>query len=366
MLEEAYQKAIEVLRECSKNNKVMFASGGKNGYNALWSRDSMISSLGGSITDDEKLKLAFKKSIISLANHQSKHGQIPNAVDKYSKRTPHVDFKTIDSTLWYIIGHYIYKDRYKTSSLLSQHKVSIKKALTWLQYQDPGETGMLAQLPTSDWQDAFPHKYGYTINTQALYYKVLKLLGKTSEARKLKDLVNENKDDSLWKKDFYVPYRWKNHNKYKEMGTWFDSLGNNLAIIFDLASEYQAKKILSYIKSRRINHPYPIMAIYPPIRRGDKAWRDYFADSDAGKPFSYANAGIWGFIGGFYILSLIKLRKFKEAEKELTKLAERNLEGNFPEWTHPKTKQHFGKLQAWEAGMYLLAYKSLMEKKVLI
>ena len=60
------------------------------------------------------------------------------------------------------------------------------------------------------------------------------------------------------------------------------------------------------------------------------------------------------------------LRKFKEAEIELNKLAERNLKGNFPEWTHPKTKQHFGKLQGWEAGMYLLAYRSFMKKKVLL
>ena len=150
------------------------------------------------------------------------------------------------------------------------------------------------------------------------------------------------------------------------MGDWFDTLGNLLAIIFDLADDNKAGKILDYIKKNKINLPYPVMAIYPPIREKDKYWQDYFLDCDAGRAFHYANAGIWGFIGGFYILSLIKLGKYIGAEKELKKLAEVNLNGNFPEWTNPKTKEYFGKLQAWEAGMYILSYESFKEKKVLI
>ena len=51
---------------------------------------------------------------------------------------------------------------------------------------------------------------------------------------------------------------------------------------------------------------------------------------------------------------------------ELAKLAEANIKGNFPEWINPKTKEFFGKLQAWNAGMYILAYESLKAKKVLI
>ena len=365
MLERCYEKAIETLRDNSNKNG-LFASGGKKGYNAIWARDSIISFLGASLVKDEKLKITFKKSLIILAENQSKNGQIPNAIDKFSERPSHVDFKTIDSTLWYIIGHYVYRQRYKNTSLLKKYKYSIEKALNWLRCQDPGEVGMLAQLPTSDWQDAFPHKYGYTINTQALYYKVLNLTNNKKEAKKLKERVNKNKDDKLWFKDFYIPYRWKNHNKYKETGTWFDSLGNNLAILFDIADKNKAKKILSYIKEKKINKPSPMKVIFPPIRKNSEHWKNYFLDSDAGKPYHYANAGIWGFVGCFYILSLIKLKKFKEAEKQLKKIAEINMNNKFPEWTNPKTKKSYGSLQSWEAGMYILAYRSLMDKKVLI
>ncbi len=365
MIDACYKKAKEVIRQCSTKHG-LFASAGKGGYDEVWARDSIISFLGASLVKDDLFKKTFKQSIITLASNQSRSGQIPNAVDKFSKRKKHVDFASIDSSLWYIIGHCIYRKRYKDNSFFKKYKKSLEKALIWLRYQDTGETGMLTQLPTTDWQDAFPHKYGYTINTQALYCKVLNLIGNKKDAAKLKLTVNSNEDKKLWNGSFYAPYRWKNHNKYKETGNWFDSLGNILAIVFDLADNSKAKKILSYIEKNRINMPYPVKAIYPPIRKGAKNWQDYFEDCEARKPYHYLNGGIWTFIGGFYVLSLIKLKKFQKAEKELKKLAEANLKGNFPEWINPLTKKSHGKLQAWNAGMYILAYESFINKKVLL
>lgn len=363
MIEECYEKAKEVIKSCSTKNG-LFASAGIDGYNAVWARDSMISMIGSSLVKSSLFKETFKRSIITLGNNQNESGQIPNAVDKYSKRKPHVDFASIDSSLWYIIGHHIYKKRYNDGSLFKRYSKSIDSALSWLRCQDTGEKGMLTQLPTSDWQDAFPHKYGYTINTEALYYKVLTLSGKNT--KRLAYGTNENKDTRLWNGKFYVPYRWKNHNKYLEVGDWFDSQGNLLAIVFDLADKAKAEKIIAYIKKNKINKPYPVKAIYPPIKKGTKYWQDYFEDCDAREPYHYLNGGIWPFIGAFYVLSLIKLKRHKEAGEELKKLAESNLKGNFPEWIDPKTKENLGKLQAWDAGVYILAYESFKKKRVLL
>lgn len=361
--EKCLERSIQIVRNCATSHG-LYASCARGGYSAVWSRDSMISMIGASVVDDPIIKDAFKQSLITLAQHQSKRGQIPNAVDKWSKRAPHVDFATIDSSLWFVIGHHVYKARYG-GSLFKKYKKSIDKAIFWLDCQDIGENGLLEQLPTTDWQDAFPHKYGNTINTQALYYKVLNLIGDKS-AVKVQRIVNEQKGIKLWYKDFYVAYRWKNHGKYKEYGDWFDSLGNLLAIVFGLADDSRAKKILSYIEKEKINKPYPVRAIHPPMTKKSKYWYDYFNDCDARKPNQYLNGGIWPFIGGFYVLALIKLGKFNKAKKELEKLAKANLDGNFPEWINPITKESFGKEQAWDAGMYILAYESLRKKKVLI
>lgn len=365
LLEECYEKAKEVIRACSTKYG-LFASGGKKGYKGVWSRDSMISLIGARIDKEIFIKEAFKKSLETLAKYQSEKGQIPNAVLKLERKNPQIDYLSIDSSLWFIIGEYAYKKRYG-KELFKKHKEAIKKAITWLSYQDVGEDIMLEQLPTTDWQDAFPHKYGRTINTQALYYKVLMLVGKRKTAMKLKKMINSKKEHSLWNSEFYYAYRWKTHNKYKEIGDWFDTLGNLLAVIFDVAQKEQAEKILKYIKKNRINKPYPIKAIFPPIKKESEYWENYYLACDAGKPYHYLNAGIWPYLGSFYVLALIKLKKFKEAEKELKKLAESNLKSNkFPEWINPLTKKAHGKLQAWNAGTYMLAYNSLEQKKILI
>ena len=107
MINECYEKAKEVIRQCSTKHG-LFASAGKHGYDAIWARDSMISFLGASLVKSTLLKNTFKQSLVILADNQSRNGQIPNAVDKFSKRKKHVDFASIDSSLWYIIGHCIY------------------------------------------------------------------------------------------------------------------------------------------------------------------------------------------------------------------------------------------------------------------
>jgi len=359
---EAYDKAVYWLGKCATPHGFHAAY---PGYDAVWARDSMITSLGASLLG-EKFKKTFAASIKTLAKHQAKSGQVPNAVDLFSRRKGHVDFKSIDSSLWFVIGNYVYKKRFG-SGVFDKKKVN--KAINWVSGMDFGENGMPIQLPTSDWQDAFAHRYGATINTQALYYDALKLNGRNAEASRLKKVVNENKDDGLWFGDYYLSWRWKNHNKYKEMGTWFDSLGNLLAIVFDLADTNRAEKILRYVKKKGIAKPYPVKAIYPPILQGSKDWQDYFLDADSRNPYSYLNGGIWTYIGGFYILALIKMKKFNEARVQLRKLAEANMEldGNFSEWLHGKTgKASEGGGQAWNAGMYILASESLKKKKVLL
>jgi glycogen debranching enzyme len=365
ILDECYEKAKETLKECSTKNG-LYASGGKDGYRGVWARDSMISLIGASSDNDKFIKSQFRKSLVTLAKFQSKNGQIPNAILNFNRKKQKAEFKSIDSTLWFVIGHYVYMKRYGDKSLFNRYQNSIEKSLVWIKYQDFGENVTLEQLPTTDWQDAFPNKYGDTINTQALYAGVLKFTKDRKTLRNLKSEVNKKDDNKLWGGDYYWAYRWKNHNKYKEIGDWFDSLGNTLAIIFGLADKKQSKRILSYMRKKKINLPYPVKCISPPIKKSSEYWEDYYYDAGA-TPNHYLNGGIWPYIGAFYVLALIKLKKYKLAKKELESVAKSNLDGNlFPEWIDPKTKKSYGKLQAWDAGTYILAYNSLKKRKVLI
>ncbi|PIN85712.1 MAG: hypothetical protein COV47_00650 [Candidatus Diapherotrites archaeon CG11_big_fil_rev_8_21_14_0_20_37_9] len=363
IVHEARDKAIEALESVSTKNG-LYASGGRWGYTSVWARDSMISLIGAS-SHTKQFKKVFNASIDTLAKHQSKKGQIPNDVDIFEGRKL-VTFATIDSSLWFILGEYFYKKKFG-SAMWKKHEKKISKALTWVEYQDAGEDLLPDQQPTSDWQDCFPHKYGQTINTQALYYPSILAAGNKKIIPKYMKQVNK----ILWdeKLGYFMPWHWKDHEKYRERGTWFDSLGNILAIVFGLATKKQAKSILDFVGKKRIAKPFPMKVIYPPITKKSKGWKDYFNACTAKHPNSYLNGGIWPFVGGFYVAALVEAKRFKEAESALESLAEANKLGikyvwDFNEWIHPiKKKAMGGRHQAWSAGGYLLAYEAVMKRK---
>ncbi len=389
IIEEAYYKAIDALTKCINKNG-LYASGGIPGYNSIWSRDTNIALLGASLLKDKKIKEALKKNLILLSEFQNDLGEIPNCLDLFDKKRPkQVTFATIDSSLWYIIGMHAYSKNYKDNSLLKKYKRNIKKAFLWVKYQDAGNEGLPEQQPTSDWQDAYPHKYGHVLNTQALYYAALNISGKKEEAHKIKEIINgkhykdffqshHHKLYTSWRKDlnffdkslgYYLPWIWKDHNGDREHEEWFDSLANLLMIVFNATDKRRANKIIEYIKKQKINQPYPVHAIDPPIYPQDLEWHSYFGKAIS-KPYEYLNAGIWPFIGGFYIASLVKLKQFRLAEKELNKLAMANKQGKdfdweFNEWLHGETGRALGgQYQAWSAGMYIFAYESVKNGKI--
>lgn len=412
----AYNQAIKVLEACARPVG-FYASGLKGGYEAVWARDSMTTSLGASLVG-KKFQTTFRKSIELLSKNQSKHGAIPNAVGSWNEeRKSGVTFNSIDSSLWYIIGSHVYAKNYRDNSLLKKYKKNIAAAMRWVEYQDPNEDGLPVQQPTMDWEDIFPHKYGRVLNTQALYYTVLKLSGKNKEAARLKRTLNgeERKTLSLYdkKRGYYLPWVWKYHgsarlttsgpagrasHQVREEEHWFDTLGNLLAIVTGLATPKIAKSILQYIEKNKINRPFPCKSIWPPIKRGDPEWHWYFETAECKTPYNYSNAGIWPFIGGFYVAALVKSGQYKKAEQELEKLALANKEINprelpklkkacklfecahsdtprfgegalfgYQEWLHGKTGKAMGgssAYQAWSAGMYVYAYNCVKSKNV--
>ena len=379
MIQTAKEKAIGVLEHCAKPTG-FYASGLPGGYEATWARDSMITSLGASLVREvreARLHTSFRKSIELLSKNQSELGQIPNAVGSYNTdRQSDVTFNSIDSSLWYLIGHHVYAQAYKDQSLLRKYKRNVEKALFWLKSQDPNEDKLLAQQPTMDWQDAFPHKYGHVINTQALYYGVLKMYGKTKEAEHLKQVVNGEIEKYLAMYDpklgYYLPWNWKNHDGDREQEEWFDTLGNLLAIVTGLATKEIANSILEYIEKEKINKPFPCKAIWPPLKPGDKEWHSYFEKCDAREPYAYLNGGVWPFIGGFYVAALVKIQQYAKAGQMLEQLALANKQGKqkeweFNEWLHGQTGQpgpNSTPYQAWSAGTFLFAAECVSRQSV--
>lgn len=362
--DRAFDAAVEVLEKCSTPHGFHAAY---PAYDAVWARDSGVIALGASLVGD-RFRETIRASLVTLKEHQSERGQVPNAVDRFSSRVPTVDFKSIDSSIWFVIAHHVYAERFGDGSLLAEHEDAIRKALTWLSYQDAGEDHMLVQQPTTDWQDAFPHRYGHTINTQALWHRALLLTGGSEEAGLLRRSTNDEDHCRLWNGRFYLPWRWKNHNRYMEKGDWFDTLGNLLAVVWDLADAPRAESIIEFVREEGVARPYPAKSIHPPIEPGSPDWHDYFEDCDARTPHHYLNGGLWPYIGGFYVCALVKTGRLDAAEEELDLLAEENLDADFAEWRDGRTGEVVtsNRNQGWNAAMYVAAHRSLEEGRSLV
>jgi hypothetical protein len=340
----------------------------------------MISALGAALIDDEFISQAVLKSIRTLSRVQTRLGSIPNNVDPDSGKA---NFRAYaDGGLWYVIA----------SNLWEPDRESIARVLAWYETQDVDQSLLLSMQESSDWQDLFCTR-GKGLYLNCLYVLALRMSGEHERAEQVAAQINrwfwyegdqdlfrhvahsfstESLDmDALGRKRwiptkkvlpeerFYLPYL-----SFREVGEWFDTFGNLLAILAGVADDTQTGIILDFIERRGLNI-WPIKAIYPAICPGDSDWRDYYGELN--RPEHYHNGGIWPFLGGFYVPALVKAGEYAKAEVALGRLEELNRAGEFNEWHHGETGEPMGvKDQAWSAAMCLYARKCVESKRVLL
>jgi glycogen debranching enzyme len=366
LMAQARERAERVLGRCSHRTG-MKASARASGYPHVWARDSMITLLGGLLSEDKKVVTASRKSLGTLAAKQTKIGLIPNYVDtRTGKPSYHI---YADGGAWWVIGRSAVFEVDGNLKSLKDDWHRIKAVLDWYEYQDVDNSGMVSMQEASDWEDLFAVR-GKSLTVNVLYYIALKK--GASLARKLKHekesrewsrratVIKRNINTRLWyagdpdPEKLYLMYHgpWRSELEKKmfkkteerlliptnsklpneryylpyvthyDFGEWFDSLGNLLAIISGVADRDQTKDILHIIEDHDLASRGPIAAIYPSIQPGDSDWRDYYGRF---------NLNQW----------------------------------EFNEWYHGKDGQPMGKEeQAWSAGGYLFAHECVRRGRV--
>lgn len=355
LIEEAFERAKEVLDKCSTPNG-FFAS--PVVYNAVYARDALITSLGGLISGEERFVRQWFKTMDTLMDRQSPLGQIPNCVDTFIPTRPRlIAMGAADASLWFalMLGY--------AQRLLGDHHEfdeAAKRALIWLRYQDAHEEGLIEQQEASDWMDIIAN-HGHVLYTNALYFGALELHREIKQAH----LVREAMNSVLWSQElgYFRPWCWK-----QEHGDWFDTAGNCFAIAFGLADEEQTESIMRFIFDHELDKPYPVRVLYPPIQPGERDWREYYrTEHELNLPDQYHNGGFWPWVGGLYVAALVRAGYLDRARENLHKLAQADKLGRqrpweFNEWLHGITGEPRGSAdQAWSAGMYIYAYRCVQE-----
>ncbi len=386
IIEQCYEKSIALLIKNSTKEGFLAATPGKRAsnpsvhYNWIFGRDASVCSLGAIATGDKKLIKLSKATLTTLAQNQSKLGQIPNALSGKKKQTEYYFMASVDGTLWWLIALIFYNEYSGDKKLMPRMRNKVKRAITWLLYQTGGETNLIEQAEASDWADLMPRS-GHVLYSNVLWYAVQELYnikeasitrnGIESIFSPFLPLKNKKflRDNFLYKRlredirtkirpvDYLLSYI-----QAFSFGRHCDVFGNSLAILFNLTEKKQIDKIIKYIIDNGANKFYPVQVMFPPIEKNEEEWDEMMLRKNRNRPYHYHNGGIWPFAGGFWVMALHKAGKAKLAKKELAKLAQANKENKweFNEWLHGQTGEPLGMPgQSWNAGSFLLAYHYL-------
>jgi glycogen debranching enzyme len=394
----ALQKAQAILgSECSPIG--LMAS--PEGYPHIWARDSVVTALGALLSPGHENCL--RVSLQTLAGQQSELGAIPNNVSVATGLLDHTNAGSVDSNLWFIVGHAFQYRATGDLAFLLAHWPSLERALLWLRYQDSNGCGLLEVHEAADWADLLANRFNILYDN-VLWYAALQTMSELADALGLDgahyaELASDVRhkirivlwvgaenaaewgpdcpghtewkhtlsqvDPVLVKRPYFLPYV-----AFRDFGDYCDVFGNLLAILLGVANPAQEKRILDYMRQVGIADPYPVRVLHPVIYPGNKDWREYYRNNNLNMPEQYHNGGIWPFVGGFYVAALVKAGRLAEARHQLEKLAELNRLGleeewEFNEWCHGGTGEPMGyPHQAWSAGMYIFAYHCVADGKV--
>lgn len=407
LVDEAAVKAAEVLKRCVHPRGFKAAA---HYYPQVWARDGIIAMLGALTTDEAELIDAARATLATLAEFQcAETGRIAHFVPLDQPAIEVPINESFDSNLWYVIGHDLLFRKTGDRGFLARALPSIEEAIRWARFMDHNNDGLLECPPCCDWADTWDHN-SHNLNVNVLYaaalasmIRIMQTLGGDASVyaarrERLIDMVQANfwighseqrearyarcRPGHLenthainaaiqWTSDFFFPYLPLKEAAPRRL----DTMGNLAAILVDVAARDQADRILNFIEERGVAQPFPVRVCYPVVTAGDPAYHRYYENRGYCMEHTGHNGGIWPFVGGFYVASLVKAGRIADAEQQLIRLAELNRlpagRNDNPHWTpdwgfgehhHGRTGRCIGaQWQAWSAGMYLYAVDAVRQ-----
>ena len=362
---EIKQAALNVLLHNGQGDHAGLPRVAGWGYPEPYTRDLMIASLGMLVSGNSVLIDSLRRVLATLATNQTPLGLMPGLA--HDPR----DLGSSDTTPLFLIGLALYREFTGEADFLTEAAV---KALTWLQYQSPDGSGLIAQQPTSDWRDEqWVLGYGLFVNT--LTYTALRLWQRDAEADRLRDLINQPIVRAGWKdahvheglaipdKPYYALWAYKVHSSER-----FDLIGNCWAILSGVATKEKANAIIDWIEAEcaamrgrgELVVDLP-PCLFPYIQPTDPDWHPRYTQFNL--PGEYHNGGLWPFGIGLYIAALVAAGRVELARHKLGALIELlrpaqnpQLKFGFNEWLRAQDGAVRGQdWQTWSAALLLYA-----------
>lgn len=342
-------------------------------YTRIFGRDAAICVMAMCGSGMPALEQGAVASLDALAAQQAENGQIPKYVDPAGQDADFWYLGCIDATLWWLIA----VDHVRRHGDVGPVRWAdgVARAISWLLAQEHQRFRLLQQNEASDWADIMPRS-GYVLYTNALWYDVKRRYA-LAHAEATHHHFNHLFDP--FQRDLPEYHRARLLRHYarrgrKGSGLYLsfvnlamvghegDVFGNVLAVLCGLADAGAGQRIVKAIGAAHAADPYPIRVVLHPLSRQHELWRPYMARHQQNQMHQYHNGGIWPFVGGYWVMALVKLGLRAAACAELARLAQINAldDWRFTEWFHGRTLAPMGMAgQSWNAAAWLLAQRAL-------
>ncbi len=404
---EGYEAAIKLLHTCKTSNGFVASPQKRANYARIWGRDSAITGLSALLSDDEELIEGLRLSLVTLAQNQGPHGEIPSNVDPGTQRISYGGTAgRVDANLWFVIACVEYWRHTEDDAFLDKMLGTLEQIRFLLGAWEFNNRGLLYIPPTGDWADEYMQS-GYVLYDQLLYLQALRAFctihrfqhegddhALDEKVARLEHLIQAN----YWFSNSDKPPRDVYHKILFEKGRkaaphchgayWmpffspfgygyrFDSLANSLVTLFQVAAESRSNAVDDYITEHIVPDEIKLLPAFSPvITPKDEDWEHLqttFSHSFKNEPYEYHNGGLWPMVTGFYAASLAQRNKMKAAKAYCRGIHEANRksddkekEKGFPEFLHGKRFTPGGtQSMAWSAAAAILSEHYIAGKRL--
>jgi len=336
------RSGIEQRRLLGSDSKMVLLAGWKN-FREPWARDLSFASFGLTALAEFEV---VRQSLEAFLEFQLPSGQFPvkfhstNLMDRYfhsllkreqPTRSPLrpkyiTGHRTVslDGNALLVIAFTHYVEMSNDRAFLERHWSALQRSVQWLRQFEIAEHGLLHQQPYSDWADSMT-RAGHVLYTHVIYWKALTEMARAArrssrhsaaaEYLRHAEAVSQAIQDHFWRPElgYFVVSR-----EFQNLG----SSGNLLAIVWGLASEEQAHRILDTMHASGMAAPVPTQVLSAPYPARSVALENRLAGITG-----YHMDAAWLWLGAWHVIALARVGRMAESSEllhRIEKLIERD------------------------------------------
>lgn len=324
MHDELKSQALSTIHQAMSPHGFYATSIDTDNYRRVWARDSVMTGIAACLAQDSEGIEGFRRSLVTLAEHQHSTGFIPSNVGDTSTSYGSLVGR-IDATLWYAIGVMIYSKAANDSSIIENHRSSVLECFALMDAWEFNGRHLLYTPLSGNWADEYPI-HGYTLYDNCLRLWALELWQDqlpeltAEKVNQVRTAISGNfwvdaTTDRRYHDRLYKDTVQSETSQYLEAGfnpslyyRLFDAAGNGIALLLGLLSTQQSQQIADYLEQlcRDIGQDYA-PAFWPVIHPGDDLHQELvqnYAYSFKNRPHHFHNGGIWPIMQGWLSMGL--------------------------------------------------------------